>query len=125
MNEKAFACHICVNKYTSKAGLDVHIKSHLPSDKPRPEPVLMCDICGKLFYRKYSLEKHHMSHTGDKPYECEQCGTRFKERYIIKLHWDDVTNFSYSGVKTTFPHSFECGKVSEIYIKKNNNCIIN
>lgn len=84
--EKPFSCEICGNKYSSKSGLDVHFKTHFPSDKPRPEPDLMCDFCGKLFYRKYSLEKHRMSHTGDKPHECEQCGMKFKERYQLTIH---------------------------------------
>lgn len=103
VNEKAFACHICINKYTSKAGLDVHIKSHLPSEKPRPEPDLMCDICGKLFYRKYSLEKHHMSHTGDKPHECEQCGTRFKERYSNYFYFFPKL-LRYLQISTNYSH---------------------
>ncbi|KAL1506218.1 hypothetical protein ABEB36_005617 [Hypothenemus hampei] len=87
IQEKAFGCEVCRNKYTSKAGLDVHLKSHFLSDKPKPEPDLMCDICGKLFYRKYSLEKHRMSHTGDKPHECIQCGMKFKERYQLTIHF--------------------------------------
>ncbi|ENN72435.1 hypothetical protein YQE_10926, partial [Dendroctonus ponderosae] len=76
INEKAFSCELCGNKYTNKPGLDVHIKSHFPNENPRPEPDLI----------KYSLEKHHMSHTGDKPHECDQCDMKFKERYQLTIH---------------------------------------
>ena len=33
----------------------------------------ICDVCGKVYSSKFSLERHVRCHTGDRPYACDVC----------------------------------------------------
>jgi hypothetical protein len=41
------------------------------------DPECECDICHKIFSRKYDLIRHRRLHTGDTPYKCKICGQGF------------------------------------------------
>uniref|UniRef100_A0A914D1L6 C2H2-type domain-containing protein n=1 Tax=Acrobeloides nanus TaxID=290746 RepID=A0A914D1L6_9BILA len=53
----------------------------------------ICEICGKSFEYKSSLEDHQRSHSGDRPFECSVCCKGFKKRSDVvkheKIHTDD------------------------------------
>jgi KRAB domain-containing zinc finger protein len=45
-----------------------------------------CDICGKGFRHRQSLQRHTMTHTGDMPYQCDICGKGFRHRQSLQRH---------------------------------------
>lgn len=45
-----------------------------------------CDVCGKVFRDVYHLNRHKLSHSGEKPYECLVCGLRFKRKDRMSYH---------------------------------------
>ncbi|ORX59174.1 hypothetical protein BCR36DRAFT_579798 [Piromyces finnis] len=45
-----------------------------------------CDICLRVFSRKYDLNRHRRIHTGDKPYKCMICGLGFTRSDHRDLH---------------------------------------
>ena len=45
-----------------------------------------CLVCGHAFVRPSELERHHRSHTGEKPYRCETCGLSFAHSWVRKKH---------------------------------------
>ncbi|XP_011612194.1 POZ-, AT hook-, and zinc finger-containing protein 1 isoform X1 [Takifugu rubripes] len=45
-----------------------------------------CEICGKVFRDVYHLNRHKLSHSGEKPYACHVCGLRFKRKDRMSYH---------------------------------------
>jgi uncharacterized Zn-finger protein len=39
-----------------------------------------CPLCDKIFIKKYLLERHIRSHTGETPYKCGECGKGFTRK---------------------------------------------
>lgn len=45
-----------------------------------------CELCGKVFRDVYHLNRHKLSHSGEKPYACPVCGLRFKRKDRMSYH---------------------------------------
>ncbi|XP_061681126.1 zinc finger protein 268-like [Syngnathoides biaculeatus] len=45
-----------------------------------------CSECGKMFGRMGSLNRHMITHTGEKPFACSVCGNRFSSKEHLKRH---------------------------------------
>ena len=45
-----------------------------------------CKDCGKTFAQRSSLTAHSRTHTGENPFECEDCGKAFNQRSDLSRH---------------------------------------
>lgn len=45
-----------------------------------------CDICLKPFVSKRNVQRHMLSHTGEKPWMCEFCFKRFRQKPHLEQH---------------------------------------
>ena len=52
-------------------------------EKPRHH---ICRTCARAFYRLEHLSRHTLSHTKEKPFQCEDCGRCFARRDLVLRH---------------------------------------
>ena len=78
----------CRKIFTNQESLDVHIKDEHPG---RGEILLMkfqCSECKKVLRTKQSLKEHSYTHTGQKPYKCNEqgCTKVFRQSSQLSYH---------------------------------------
>ena len=85
--EKRFQCEHpgCQFRATYKGNLRIHMKTHLDRQE-NPDKFHLCDLCGKSFTTRLSLEQHRLIHSGEKPYMCSICGKAFNNRGYLWFH---------------------------------------
>ena len=97
-NEK-ITCEICTKEFARKSDFIKHTKDiHEQSGK------FGCTFCEKKFCRDGDKKKHERKHSGEKPYQCEICGERFKRKLTL-THLN-----SHIGVNAKEFQCVDCGK---------------
>merc|ERR1712212_1263647 len=66
---------------------DVAIKRSEDSETSKAKSSFTCSFCGKSFYTKWTLKRHVMSHTGEKPHSCDICCKSFASKWQLELHY--------------------------------------
>ncbi|XP_060938687.1 zinc finger protein 770-like [Limanda limanda] len=52
----------------------------------RIKPSHQCRSCSKCFSSPSKLKRHMMIHTGQRPFSCEICGKRFRQKSHLRVH---------------------------------------
>ena len=78
-SKQAFTCKECSKTFSHQYTLNQHRKVHLP-------PEFKCDFCPKMFTYKQVRDIHMYTHTGEKPFECKQCGESFANPGSLSQH---------------------------------------
>ncbi|XP_037075808.1 zinc finger protein 569-like [Pollicipes pollicipes] len=116
-------CHVCGVMFVSKMSLKHHIPTHTDSHFPceqcnkifshpqtrrrhvinahnNPEKCT-CPECGRQFGSAYSMKRHYMIHTGERPYQCDKCGRGFVQKGDLQAHYKRCKFTEVTGVFVT------------------------
>ena len=79
--ENLDVCPHCCEKYETFLDLKKHVCPKFVPDEPH-----LCHHCGKKFGTTGHLDRHMLTHTGEKPYVCSQCDAKFRQSAHLKTH---------------------------------------
>ena len=77
--QKIFLCQFCDKKFASNQLRNKH--QNLLHTKRYP-----CEVCQKVFSEKTRLIIHARTHSGERPYVCEDCGFSCSQKDNLRLH---------------------------------------
>merc|ERR1712127_300795 len=81
MSLQANTCNICFKTYQTKTTLKAHNQIvHLGLK------INSCDVCEKSFMNDGHLQRHKLSHTGEKSLKCEYCDYKTAYTQDLNLH---------------------------------------
>ncbi|XP_059225164.1 zinc finger protein 85 [Stomoxys calcitrans] len=84
--EKKYPCRVCSKVFKSVGGVRTHLLQTHEQSVKKKNVTYDCRHCGRKLSSLLSRKNHEMSHTGEKPHVCEQCGKRYVYAHNLKQH---------------------------------------
>ena len=82
--EKPYLCEECGQRFKTSSHRGVHMRTAHPTEQTALHQCPHCPYSTK--YSASTLRQHIRTHTGEKPYSCEECGQRFKSSSHRGVH---------------------------------------
>lgn len=78
-------CRNCASSLTS--GLEeLQYAGQMGEARGAFVPYKFCPQCPKKYVRKCNLERHMLTHTGQRPYRCDQCTKAYTDPSHLRAH---------------------------------------
>lgn len=89
-------CYYCENKYEKRQEMEEHLTNvHAVTIKPAGSnrtKKCVCHVCNKGFYDNHQLSSHMRTHSGEKPFKCQECDKAYVQKADLRHHFQSIHN---------------------------------
>ncbi|KAE8741147.1 hypothetical protein FOCC_FOCC013309 [Frankliniella occidentalis] len=94
-DDKPFKCTQCPKQFGRLSAFKAHkhdkadsssSESTATATASRKRTIIKCETCGKEFTNRVHHEEHVRSHTGERPFQCVECGKGFATKRSLRNH---------------------------------------
>ncbi|XP_021931557.1 zinc finger protein OZF-like [Zootermopsis nevadensis] len=116
---RPYTCKICRSSYKRNRNLlsheqEVHGIFSLGPGREKESSSFPCDVCKKEFTTQKRVAIHMRTHTGERPFHCKECGSRYTSRSSLYIHRKAV----HEGRKYVEKGVFLCSFCSKCFATK-------
>ena len=79
-------CNLCKRSFTSVNRLKQHERKHQRMEELSGPDGLVCKDCGKSFTGFHQMQRHLMTHAGERPHKCKFCEKSFTQKSNMMAH---------------------------------------
>ena len=85
--DATFVCDICNAPFNALSLLNSHQENKHPEDYDRKRT---CETCNQTFRTPAEMQTHKITHTGIKPFACDECDASFKNKSSLIFHHQNI-----------------------------------
>ncbi|XP_076766672.1 uncharacterized protein LOC143433271 [Xylocopa sonorina] len=89
-NKKMFQCLLCLLTFSNARTMAMH-----QADAHGDTYTILCEICGRLFNRKYHFNRHFTYCGSKNPFKCHMCVKKYRHKSSLVYHLKLVHDVDY------------------------------
>ncbi|XP_064809594.1 zinc finger protein 770-like [Oncorhynchus masou masou] len=82
----SFQCDKCITSFETERDLQLHKCASRNQIEVTQSSTYRCAICFKDFKTPSKLQRHYVTHTGERPFQCKVCEKTFTQASHLKTH---------------------------------------
>lgn len=103
------------DEFIEEERTDSDVDPEKPDAQKKKKKIYRCKRCNKICNSKNALHYHFLSHTGERPYKCNECDKSFFAGSALKVGLDRLSCFVFDFFLCNYSHTIDfCSRCTSV-----------